>query len=166
MDEEDFQFLCDVCEKSFFNGQILGLHIESNHKSIVEGKKKCEFCDQSYSRNSFYEHVKTKHLNTKSFECELCSTRFYKKYLLDKHRKIVHERKKSCEIEFFAKHNLMTHISVIHENKKDFKCTSCEKRYSRKADLKKHFKQVHEMKRDFKCGTFSKTFPRIHRNKY
>ena len=65
MDEEKFQFKCDFCEKSFFNEQILGLHIKSNHKTIIEGKKKCDFCDKIYSRTALYEHLKMVHSKEK-----------------------------------------------------------------------------------------------------
>ena len=62
-DEENFSHKCDFCEKSFFDDQILGLHIKSIHKSITEGRKKCEFCDRTYSsKNSLQEHVRMKHV--------------------------------------------------------------------------------------------------------
>ena len=58
MDKEKFQFKCDFCEKSFFNEEILGLHIKTIHKSIIEGRKKCQFCDKTYhSKISLYFHV-------------------------------------------------------------------------------------------------------------
>ena len=37
MDEENFQFKCDFCEKSFFNEQILGLRVTFDFlKKIIE----------------------------------------------------------------------------------------------------------------------------------
>ena len=71
MDKEKFQFKCDFCKESFFNEEILGLHIKSNHKAIIEGWKKCDFCDKTYHmKYSLHNHVKMTHLKSKSFECE------------------------------------------------------------------------------------------------
>ena len=61
MDEENFKFMCDFCEKSFFDEQILGLHIKSNHKSIIEGWKKCDFCDKT--KNNLEKHILRIHEN-------------------------------------------------------------------------------------------------------
>ena len=122
-----FEYKCDFCEKSFFNEEILGLHIKSIHKSIIEGWKKCNYCDKTLSKNSLYLHVKMTHENKKHHECETCDKKFVKKCHLDRHKKVVHQKIKSlkcisCEKEFASKRSLVMHISVIHENKKDFKC--------------------------------------------
>ena len=77
MDEGKFSYKCDFCEKSFFNEEILGLHVKSNHKSIIEGMKKCDFCDKTYpSKKSLDKHVQMRHKNTKSYECETCTKKF------------------------------------------------------------------------------------------
>ena len=62
-----FEYKCDFCEKSFFNEEILGLHIKSIHKSIIEGWKKCNYCDKTLSKNSLYLHVKMTHENKVKF---------------------------------------------------------------------------------------------------
>ena len=111
MDKEKFQFKCDFCEKSFFNEEILGLHIKSNHKSIIEGWKKCDICERNCSsKDSLQAHLRKTHSNAKRL--------LTKKYLLDRHKKSVHERIKSfkcnsCEKEFTAKWSMIMHISAI-----------------------------------------------------
>ena len=37
MDDADFQFKCEFCEKSFFNEEILGLHIIAHSMSRCPG---------------------------------------------------------------------------------------------------------------------------------
>ena len=77
MDEEKFQFKCDFCEKSFFNEEILGMHIKSIHKSIIKGWKKCDLCENTFSNgHSLREHLKKTHFNTQIFECETCEKGF------------------------------------------------------------------------------------------
>ena len=73
MDQEKLLSKCDFCEKSFFDEQILGLHIKSNHRSIIEGWKKCNLCDKTYdSKKSFLKDVKT-NASVKGYECETCT---------------------------------------------------------------------------------------------
>ena len=64
MDKKNLIFKCDFCEKSFFNEQILGLHIKTVHSSIITGLKKCEVCQNTLSNvYSLREHLKTIHMN-------------------------------------------------------------------------------------------------------
>ena len=82
MDDEEFQFKCNFCEKSFFNEEILSLHIKSNHESIIEGLKQCDFCEKTYRlKNSLYAHVKMNHSKEKSHECETCAKGFPNEFL-------------------------------------------------------------------------------------
>ena len=82
MDQEKLLWKCDFCEKSFFDEQILGLHIKSNHKSIIEGRKKCDLCDRTYrSKDSLLELVRMRHSREKSYECKTCTKKFLKKIL-------------------------------------------------------------------------------------
>ena len=100
MEENKFQFKCDFCEKSFFNEEILGLHINSNHKSIIEGWKKCVFCDKTYhSKHSLNQHVRMRHSKAKGYECETCSKVFFKKNMLNMHKKSVHESEKPFHVK-------------------------------------------------------------------
>ena len=88
MEEPNFQFKCGFCEKSFFNEEILDLHIKAIHKAIIEGWKKCDFCDKAYRmKYSLYNHVKMAHSKSKSFECETCTKAFSEKSKLIRHKK-------------------------------------------------------------------------------
>ena len=56
MEKHKVQFKCDFCEKSFSDEQqILGLHIKSNHRSIIEGRKKYELCDKRYRSKNYLQ---------------------------------------------------------------------------------------------------------------
>ena len=89
MEEHKFQFKCDSCEKSFFNEEILGLHIKSNHKSIIEGWKKCDLCDKTFhSKKAPNHHVKTTYESKTNLECVTCNKGFCNKYDLETHKKL------------------------------------------------------------------------------
>ena len=63
MNKEKLLHKCDFCEKSFFNEEILGMHIESIHKSIIKGFKKCNICESSFAcRISLLKHINTIHI--------------------------------------------------------------------------------------------------------
>ena len=99
MDEEKFQYKCDFCEKSFFNEEILGLHIKSNHKTIIGGCMKCEFCDKKYFlKNSLYVHVKMTHSNANLYECDTCNKKFLQKLGLQRHKNAIHEGNKTFQM--------------------------------------------------------------------
>ena len=58
MDKEKLLHKYDFCEKLFFNEDILGIHIESVHKSIIKGFKKCNICESSFAcRISLLKHI-------------------------------------------------------------------------------------------------------------
>ena len=99
MDKPKFQFKCDFREKSFFNEEILGFHIKSNHKLNSKREKKCEFCDKTYlSKKSLNAHVKIIHSNSKIYECETCTKVFLNKSTLNTHKKSVHEGIKPLKV--------------------------------------------------------------------
>ena len=77
MDQEKIHFKCDICEKSFFNEQILGLHTKSNHKPNINTKNRCNLCENTFScQGSLKTHVEMIHTEKKVFECEICDATF------------------------------------------------------------------------------------------
>ena len=64
MDENNF-WKCDFCTESFSDEESLSMHVLSIHKSIIEGKKRCDFCDKTYFSKKLHEHVKISHANAK-----------------------------------------------------------------------------------------------------
>ena len=56
---------CEFCNESFSDQGTLSMHVLSIHKSIIEGKKRCDFCDKTYFSKKLHEHVKISHANAK-----------------------------------------------------------------------------------------------------
>ena len=77
MDIKKLVYKCDHCEKSFFNEEILSLHLKANHKSIVKNLKKCDLCENTFTNGHYLQmHVETVHMNKIVFECDTCSMKF------------------------------------------------------------------------------------------
>ena len=67
------------------------------------------------------------HEGEKSFECDLCESKFTQKESLKAHIASVHEEEKlfECDIyenAFTQKENLIVHIALIHEGERLFEC--------------------------------------------
>ena len=90
------------------------------------------------------------HEGEKSFECDLCESKFTQKESLKAHIASVHEYEKLleydiCENAFTQKENLKVHSASIHEWESLFECDMWFIIYPRKM-LKDHIASVHERK--------------------
>ena len=112
MDLEKFQFKCDICEKSFFNEQILILHTRSNHNPNINTKNRCNLCENTFScQGSLKTHVEMIHTEKKVFECEIFECEI-------------------CDATFPHQRDLKHHKNGSHGDKKSFKCNLCEKEFA------------------------------------
>lgn len=90
--------------------------IKSENSSIIKEKKyfKCPYinCLKVYSSHyNLSVHIKTFHLKIKSFECSLCSNKYFHKVSLKKHLMIEHkfdteQMKKFLEDPFYKNNNI------------------------------------------------------------
>ena len=102
-------------------------------------------------------------------KCETCVSRttIFKKLLIKRHNKSVHEKIKLFKIEhiddasFEIEYGKDGHISSIHETKKLFSCDICHVNFGHRSILKNHTSTVHgvhEGKKAFSCKLCMKTF--------
>ncbi|ODM88407.1 Histone H2B type 1-P [Orchesella cincta] len=91
--QEDFRFVCTVCNRRFTQYTRLKLHKQSCH--VVEPQFKCEICARGFKlEKRLKEHRLGVHLNQKPFKCEQCPRAFMRRTLLKRHVEGVHEGKK------------------------------------------------------------------------
>ena len=90
--------------------------------------------------------------NTKNrpnnFQCPCCGKQFRAKWDLNRHKQLVHEKKKPfkcllCDISFGMKDYLKKHIISIHTTERPFKCNICKKGYKKIGQLKQHTESSH-----------------------
>ena len=96
------------------------------------------------------ENVTTESKNVSSrflgLTCKQCGTIFTRKWLLDRHKASVHDRKKIqcdlCDQTFNLEHHLKRHKLAVHE-KKEYECDECDFVTSWKDNLSRHKEGEH-----------------------
>ena len=184
-------FKCQRCLKKFVFKPGLLVHMKHFHSGLREScnkhskrTHKCEHCSKIYKRTDFLAmHVakahkifeKEKQPNEKpsecsnqaqdkeeKFKCQFCSKWFTSAIYLNKHKKIIHEKRYACHCpicskQFNDKRNINRHIKNVHE-KERFKCGSCNRCYTDELTLKHHMKAAHNKKKNFKCKSCNLNF--------
>ena len=104
---------------------ILDKHIQSAHEL-----KKCSLCDASFKKNSLKKHMSTVHEEKKREGnrpmCNICEKSFSNKFVLQKHKEEVHEKKiigrcPTCDKGFSYRASLRIHIESVR-NGVIYKC--------------------------------------------
>ena len=94
--------------------------VSSNTKE--SGKNKCDICNKTFSySHALNRHVKTVHLQMRSWTCEFCEAKFKQRsdlnnHVLAKHHKVKPWSCHYCNSHFTQKSNLTKHIKSMHEN--------------------------------------------------
>jgi hypothetical protein len=115
------------------------------YKKNEQGHYVCGICNVvKEKQNTMHYHLQ-RHEGAATYECDKCDKKFYQKYTLDTHMKLVHEKKDptikcpfdSCTETFHKKEYCRVHIARNHLKKllepwivkKDttYSCGSCNK---------------------------------------
>ena len=114
------EFRCDRgdCGKTFSNQ--FGL---TNHLSLHDNNlNKCFFCPwgcSAVAHHAIDEHL-NHHFRTPKFDCAFCDKKFYRKFVLNQHMELYHEKIEGkyscsyCEYRTHSKANLGMHIGRLH----------------------------------------------------
>ncbi len=95
------------------------------YKKNDDGHYVCGVCNViKKNQNTMHYHLK-RHEGTMSYECDKCDMKFYQKYTLDTHTKLVHEKKEpsikcpfdTCNETFHKKEYCRIHIARNHLKK-------------------------------------------------
>ena len=83
---------CDICDQDFSTIPLKKIHMEQEHKKVVNGKKKwyCNHCSATFQKKcGLVDHIDKKHSN-KGHICRICGSRFSQMQDLIEHRHTVH----------------------------------------------------------------------------
>ncbi|KAG1664877.1 Zinc finger protein 341 [Nymphon striatum] len=152
--ENEMQYCCHLCHKSFPTLKDLGYHQYSHSLYPNQGPRpgpryyRCVKCMNKYATASALEH----HMATTShrYPCPHCNKVFTceRRHLLV-HGTVMMHRCEVCSKCFKTEHYLKMH-SLIHTGEKPFQCLICNKSFNRKDKLKRH-DLIHIPFKRFKC---------------
>ena len=138
-------------------------------------EKVCNTCGKVFDRKKSLNWHKKIHIDSNSYECNLCHAVLRRKFTLLRHRKEKHgeeeevesiqteflnnfDRKKQCyscdkcDGTFELKRNFKLHIKTCHQEIKLHNCKLCVKSFKFKISLKRHLMVDHKQSEDnFLC---------------
>ncbi|XP_021365058.1 zinc finger protein 112-like isoform X1 [Mizuhopecten yessoensis] len=130
-----YQYKCKECEKDFRSRAHLSEHM-AMHSSLR--MYLCDICGVGFKRKSCQQkHMKSIHLNPRSFQCRDCNKSFNTKYALLRHTR-THDTALPNQIHTEDQVSLQQ-IQITHT----FQCSECEKTFHTKYTLLRHM-QTHD----------------------
>ncbi|KAH8324196.1 hypothetical protein KR074_001342, partial [Drosophila pseudoananassae] len=131
-DEDETQFKCQFCPKSFKTK--IGL-IRHNILHSDELPFKCPHCPKKFRRKANHKEHVLSHSKERQLKCNLCPRTFMRIRYLEEHL-------------------------LAHRGERPHKCEVCSKDFRRLRDLKRHHVETHMQERPFQCPNCKKSFGR------
>ncbi|XP_077518200.1 transcription factor IIIA-like isoform X2 [Amblyomma americanum] len=148
------KFQCEHCPKAFTKHQHLKVH-SFEHTKVLPYPCPEPGCDRAFLLPSKLRAHQNTH---KGYSCgaEGCEAVFTKWTLLQKHRKVEHQKQfpcTTCGRVFFSKWNMTTHAETHSSDRESFCCPheGCGRFYYQEKNLRQHILSAHENKR-FSCN--------------
>ncbi|XP_033761950.1 zinc finger protein 82 homolog isoform X2 [Pecten maximus] len=130
-----YQYKCKECDKDFRSRAHLSEHM-AMHSSLR--MYLCDICGVGFKRKSCQQkHMKSIHLNPRSFQCRDCNKSFNTKYALLRHTR-THDTAIPNQVHHEDQVSLQQ-IQITHS----FQCSDCEKTFHSKYMLLRHM-QTHD----------------------
>ncbi|KAM0732197.1 Zinc finger protein 846 [Formica fusca] len=140
-DDNEKQYLCDICNKNFISMTGLRLHLKS-HYGIKPYT--CQYCDKSFAIPSYKKRHEKIHTGDKHFVCHICSNAFASpnglKYHLKTHTGEANYHCDTCGKSFIRYKYLKDHI-FTHTGEKPYVCKMCDSAYGNSGSLFVHEKK-------------------------
>ncbi|KOB67438.1 Uncharacterized protein OBRU01_19814 [Operophtera brumata] len=149
--QNNFEYYCDYCDRSFTRKYNLQTHIENCH---INTSCSCEICDYKFGSPAGLQlHLSRGHnrFSQPSPECDICGRIFTRKQNITSHMITVHLQGVGPEIRcivchkiFTTERNLKRHMKLLHNPGVAYPtCDACKKVFKSKHSLLAHFQAVH-----------------------
>jgi len=112
--------------------------------NTAEDDLTCLVCGAQFTRkHDTRRHIRTVHLQERSFECEMRKRRFIHRTHLRDHIYSVHYKVAlfecpECGKGFKNQSKLNRHVLSLHKGERKYQCVECGRRFFQRWDLKKH----------------------------
>lgn len=133
------QLTCPSCQVSFDTQSEFGVHSPCYKQQfpllVHEGADKryeCKDCGhRTRTITTLLDHVRSVHVQEKTFKCNHCHTCFTAKQNLFKHMQQVHYSSpclvRGCQLRFNSRPKLITHLQELHAGVSVTECQNCRK---------------------------------------
>ncbi|ERL93188.1 hypothetical protein D910_10485 [Dendroctonus ponderosae] len=172
------QYECKICDKVFYRGDALKMHLTNIHMQGKAEGLQCPSCNRKFKSNKYLQdHMKSFHDNSK-YKCNLCTHSFKYSRNLSRHLKMVHGKEElfedayecpTCKIKVKLKSSLRRHLRTKHPEKFSssrmkinssqvevqelkFKCPICDLKVKLKSSLHRHILKKHPDDYKNVCG--------------
>lgn len=135
------QYLCDICSKTFQSMSGLRFHMKSHYDSKPYA---CQYCGKSFAIPSYKKRHERIHMDKKSFVCHICSIAFKSpnglKYHMRTHTGEANYHCDTCS-KSFTRYKYLKEHAFTHTGQKPFICKLCSSAYSNSGTLFVHKKK-------------------------
>ncbi|CAH1728427.1 unnamed protein product [Chironomus riparius] len=143
--------ICHVCGKVCKNQYTLAKHLTTHEAADPTKMLQCQICSKLFnSKNKLAQHM-VGHRNQRKWKCSVCGMSFNFKKLLQMHTRAVHEFERTflcnfCDKRFFKKYDLTVHVR-LHTGFFPYSCPvdDCDAKYPAWSNLFKHCQSRHKM---------------------
>jgi len=126
------KYICEICEREFYNSSSLNSHMESHLNSDPEVPFRCDVCGKCFSMPARLTRHYRMHTGEKPYNCN------------------------TCHKSFSVKENLSVHLR-IHTQERPYQCSVCQRSFEHSGKLHRHMR-IHTGERPHQCNICSKTF--------
>lgn len=162
--EDDDEFECKECKKSFSDKKKLQEHFRSTHQNF-----KCQNCKRGFASEYLLERHMSKHHELKSTQqlmCTLCGKIYANHISLNAHMDAIHNQCRFqceiCEKSYSFKSALYKHRQLAHFTGKTQSCPQCPYMAATKREIQLHLKNQHDLNKnivsDFYCPACNRYF--------
>ncbi|XP_070494121.1 zinc finger protein ZFP2-like [Chironomus tepperi] len=143
--------ICHVCGKACKNYYTLVKHLTTHEAADPTKMIQCHICSKLFnSKNKLTQHM-VGHNNQRKWKCSVCGMSFNFKKLLQMHTRAVHEFERTflcnfCDKRFFKKYDLTVHVR-LHTGFFPYSCPieDCDAKYPAWSNLFKHCQSRHKL---------------------